>query len=172
MLLQRGDPPLSLPIADNLHTAVRLEFEQHWIIVTDRSLRIRTGLFSLRDSTMSFANLQQVEVQQGPLARLLGLSYLRVQSAGGGGDHGSKHGGGDSLHTGVFHGVDNAGEIRDLILERLKRFREAGLGDPHDRTPVVESAAGHPSATLSADALAAARELVAEAQALRRTLTG
>ena len=37
---------------------VRLEFEQHWYIVTDRSLRIRTGVLRLQESTMSFmANL-------------------------------------------------------------------------------------------------------------------
>jgi hypothetical protein len=33
---------------------------------------------------------------------------------------------------GVFEGVPNAVEIRDLMLERLRKFREAGLGDPED----------------------------------------
>ena len=95
---------------------------------------------------MSFANLQQVVVTQGPLQRLLGLADVRVQSAGGGGDTHEK-GGGDSLHTGVFHGVDNAGEIRDLILERLRHFRETGLGDPHElRTAQSASAATRPPA--------------------------
>ena len=103
--------------------ATRLEFEQHWYIVTDRSLRIRTGIFQLTESTMSFANLQQVEVKQGPLQRLLGLADVRVQSAGGGGALDEKHQH-DSLHTGVFHSVENAPEIRDLILERLRQFRQ------------------------------------------------
>jgi membrane protein YdbS with pleckstrin-like domain len=72
---------LSLPLTYGL---ARLEFEQHWYIVTDRSLRIRTGVLSLSESTMSFANLQQVEVKQGPFQRLLGLADVRVRSAGGG----------------------------------------------------------------------------------------
>ena len=76
---------------------------------------------------MSFANLQQVEVKQGPFQRLLGLADVRVRSAGGG-DHGEAEG--EPLHTGLFHSVENAEEIRDLILARLKAFREAGLGDP------------------------------------------
>src|SRR5205085_4387711 len=38
--------------------ATRLEYELHWYIVTDRSLRIRTGLLRLQEMTMSFANLQ------------------------------------------------------------------------------------------------------------------
>ena len=146
-------------------TAVHLGFELHWYIVTDRSLRIRTGLLSLQESTMSFANLQQVEVQQGPLQRLLGLADVRVQSAGGGGD--GKHDD-DSLHTGVFQGVENANEIRDLILERLRQFRATGLGDP-------DEAASHTASTpdfraTAGGALAAAQELLAEARALRSSL--
>lgn len=152
--------------------AVRLDWELRWYIVTDRSLRIRAGLWSLQESTMSFANLQQVEVMQGPLQRLLGIADVRVQSAGGGGGEVKGHEHHDSLHTGVFHGVDNASEIRDLILDRLRHFRAAGLGDPddHHAAPAAE-----PSATATtgggADALAAAQEVLAEARALRQALS-
>jgi len=148
---------------------VRLEFEQHWYIVTDRSLRIRTGLVRLQESTMSFANLQQVEVKQGPLQRLLGLADVHVQSAGGGNGH-SEHEQGDSLHTGIFHSVENATEIRDLILARLRQFRQAGLGDPddhHDQAHPTETA---PASANPADTLTAAREILAEARALRAAL--
>jgi membrane protein YdbS with pleckstrin-like domain len=147
--------------------ATRLEFEQHWYIVTDRSLRIRNGIFQLTESTMSFANLQQVEVKQGPLQRVLGLADVRVQSAGGGGVQDEKHAG-DSLHTGIFHSVENANEIRDLILTRLRQFRQAGLGDPDDH-PHAE-AAPKPGDDHE-DTLAAAFEMLAEAKALRTALT-
>ena len=144
------------------YALVRIEFEQHWYIVTDRSLRIRTGVLSLSESTMSFANLQQVEVKQGPLQRLLGLAHVRIRSAGGGGD--AEPGSHDQLHTGVFRNVDNAEEIRDLIVERLRSFREAGLGEAgHDRRGTAPSAAPE----VSADMLAAARELFVEARTLR-----
>jgi len=157
---------LQLPFTYSL---VRLEFEQHWYIVTDRSLRIRTGLWQLQETTMSFANLQQVEVHQGPLQRLLGLADLRVQSAGGGGDYDPHHGG-DSLHRGVFHCIENANDVRDLILERLRTFRAAGLGDPDE--PMHASApTGATPAPTSGDALAAANELLSEAKALRATLS-
>ncbi|MBA4138424.1 MAG: hypothetical protein C0518_14030 [Opitutus sp.] len=153
--------------------AARLDWELRWYIVTDRSLRIRAGLWSLQESTMSFANLQQVEVTQGPLQRLLGIADVRVQSAGGGGGGAGKgHEHHDSLHTGVFHGVDNAHEIRDLILDRLRHFRQAGLGDPDDHHAVTTApsavAETHPGAASAAsDALAAAQELLDEARALR-----
>lgn len=149
------------------YAIVRLEFEQHWYIVTDRSLRIRTGILRLQESTMSFANVQQVEIRQGPLQRFLGLADVQVRSAGGGGDPSAQaHGGTQeaSLHVGTFEGVENAVEIRDLILERLRKFREAGLGDPEE--------ARHAPSTGASDTADAIRVLLDETRALRQTLTG
>lgn len=155
------------------YAMVRLDFELRWYIVTDRSLRIRSGLTTVQESTMSFANVQQVVVNQGPLQRYLGLADVRVQSAGGGGDqHESKAG--DSLHTGVFHGVDNAHEIRDLVLARLRQFRESGLGDPDEPAGAATAAVvpAHPALPpTDSAALIAARELLHEARALRAALT-
>ncbi len=154
------------------YAAVRLDWEMRWYIVTDRSLRIRAGIWSLQESTMSFANLQQVEVRQGPIQRLLGIADVIVQSAGGGGGGGHEKGQShDSLHTGTFHGVDNAQEIRDLVLERLRLFRQAGLGDPDEQPTrtALEVAAPALAAANASDAAAAAQELLAEARALRST---
>ncbi len=152
-----------LPIT---YAAVRLDWEMRWYIVTDRSLRIRAGIWSLQESTMSFANLQQVEVRQGPIQRLLGIADVIVQSAGGGGGGHEKGEGHDSLHTGTFHGVDNAQEIRDLVLERLRLFRQAGLGDPDEQLVATEPAAT-PASAVASDVHAAAQELLAKARALR-----
>ena len=111
---------------------------------------------------MSFANLQQVVVSQGPLQRLLSIADVRVQSAGGGGGSSNEHSKkDDSLHSGVFHGVDNAHEIRDLILRRLSQFREAGLGDPDDHHHPAEEP------LQSTDLQIAAVELLDEARKLR-----
>ncbi|MEO8501141.1 MAG: PH domain-containing protein [Vicinamibacteria bacterium] len=150
------------------YAIVRLEFEQHWYIVTDRSLRIRTGILRLQEATMSFANLQQVEIRQGPLQRFLALADVCVRSAGGGDPAAGPKGHGQetSLHLGTFEGVPNAVEIRDLILERLRKFREAGLGDPEDARAHVHVPL--PSSAARGRSLAdAAAELVTEARALR-----
>lgn len=147
------------------YVAVRLDYELRWYIVTDRSLRIRSGLWTVQEITMSFANIQQVVVSQGPIARLMGIADVRVESAGGGG--GSQqldHGKGASLHTGVFHGVENAAEIRDLILDRLRQFRETGLGDPD------EVKQQHVASDPASEVVLAARELLSETRALRKTL--
>jgi membrane protein YdbS with pleckstrin-like domain len=150
------------------YAMVRLDYELRWYIVTDRSLRIRSGLASVQESTMSFANVQQVVVTQGPLQRLLGLANVRVQSAGGGGDKSDELKGVDSLHTGVFHSVDNAHEIRDLIQARLRQYRITGLGDPDEGPSRRESAAANAAHTAS---LAAARELLSEVRALKSAVS-
>lgn len=136
---------LALPFS---YLTQRLHYELRWYIVTDRSLRIRSGVWSVEEITMTFANIQDLRITAGPLQGWLGLADLEVRSAGGGGGDG-KHGGGGNSHEARFAGVDNAEEIRDLIVERLRRYRDAGLGD----APV--------------DMASAAAELLAEARALR-----
>jgi len=140
----------------------RLDYELRWYMVTDRSLRLRHGVWKVSESTMSFANIQQVVVSHGPLQRLMGLADVKVQSAGGGEQEQEQ---GENMHLGLFHSVTNAPEIRDLIIERLRRYRESGLGNP-DEPPAT-----HPPAVSSPPApgetLAAARELLVEAKKLR-----
>lgn len=161
---------VQLPIT---YLLLRLDYEQRWYLVTDRSLRLRSGVWSVRELTMSFANLQQITVSQGPLQRFLGLADVCVQSAGGGGAV-AGHAGAQyaSLHTGIFHAVENAQEIRDLIVERLRRFRETGLGDPEESRHAASTAplqAANGGTRVGIDTLAAARELLDEVRRLRAT---
>lgn len=137
---------------------VHLDYQLRWYIVTDRSLRIREGLVSVDEKTMSFANIQNISVRQGPLQRVFGIADVEVRSAGGGSRSSgeTKH---VDLHLGYFRGVDNAEEIRDAILDRVRHLRDSGLGDPDHHEPHLAPA--------QSDALDAARELLDEARALR-----
>jgi membrane protein YdbS with pleckstrin-like domain len=153
------------------YATTRLEYEMRWYIVTDRSLRIRSGIWTVHESTMSFANLQQVVVTQGPLQRVLGISDVRVESAGGGRGSSSEEGSSPSMHAGVFEGVENAAEIRNLILERLRHFRETGLGDPDEAVQKTEPPAIRAEVPLSStEVVLAARDLIAESRKLRAAL--
>ena len=147
-----------------------LDWELRWYIVTDRSLRIREGVWKVSELTMTFANVQEVSIQQGPLERLFGVADVRVRSAGGGagsGEH-DREKEEKSGHIGYFRGVDGAPAIRDLILERLRKQRDAGIGDGET---VHEPSTAPVHLPSSPETLEAARELLAEAVALRRTLT-
>jgi membrane protein YdbS with pleckstrin-like domain len=151
--------------------AVWLDYGLRWYMVTDRSLRLRWGVLSIQESTMSFANLQQVTVKQGPLQRLLKLADVEVRSAGGGSGK-TEHGEDDSMHRSLFHAVDNASEIRDLILSRLQRFRQAGLGDPDDAHDDEAGADRALAPAGDATAIEAARTLLQELRDWRASLRG
>ena len=147
-----------------------LDWELRWYIVTDRSLRIREGVWKVSEMTMTFANVQEVSIHQGPLERLMGIADVRVRSAGGGASSSShdREREEKSGHIGYFRGVDGAPAIRDLILERLKKQRDAGIGDA-DALDQPATTSGRVRS--SPETLEAARELLAEARTLRRTLT-
>lgn len=145
---------------------VRLDFEKRWYLVTDRSLRVREGVVNVREMTITFANIQNTSISQGPIQRLLGIADVRVDTAGGGPSRGDKKEGGESLHTVSFRGVSNADEIRTLITERLRELKDSGLGD-RDEMPAARQAS---IASREPEVIRALRELAAEASALRKTV--
>jgi uncharacterized membrane protein YdbT with pleckstrin-like domain len=122
----------------------RLDYDMRWYIVTDRSLRIREGIMNVQEKTITFANIQNLALRQGPLQRILGLADVEVKTAGGGGSEQKKQQENPfakDLHTAHFHGVDNAEEIRDTILARLRQHRSTGLGDPDEEEHQVDTVA-------------------------------
>jgi uncharacterized membrane protein YdbT with pleckstrin-like domain len=144
---------------------LRIDINQRWYLVSDRSLRIREGVINLKEKTMTFANIQNVQIKQGPVQRLLGIADVQVRTAGGGGSSGPKeerHSSANDMHIGYFRGVANAAEIRDTVLARLRRHTDAGLGDPDD-------AAAHSNPLLEA-ATALASEAAALRAAVQRSL--
>jgi uncharacterized membrane protein YdbT with pleckstrin-like domain len=138
---------------------VRLDYEKRWYVVTDRSLRVREGVVIVREMTITFANVQNLSISQGPIQRALGLADLVVETAGGGAVRG-KHQPGLNLHTASFRGVDNAQEVKDLIQQRLRALKDSGLGD-HE-----ESGAGQAHMTTNG-VLEALRAVYDEARRLR-----
>ncbi|MBQ91337.1 MAG: hypothetical protein CL441_08000 [Acidimicrobiaceae bacterium] len=146
---------------------VTLRWELHWYMVSDESLRIREGLWKLREQTMTVANIQNMKIKQDPLQRLFGLAELEVHTAGGGGKSDEGEGGSDSnLHVGHFRGLENAWAIRDQLREQVARQRSAGLGDPGEAGPVAALAPETPGGQPSRPLAKAAQALLAEARQL------
>jgi len=111
---------------------VRIEWKLRTYVVTDRSLRVREGAWTFREMTLTYANVQNVQVLQGPLQRLFGIQDLRVDTAGGGGIVKGEHRGTNG-HSVTLAGLENAREVRDLILSHVKvAGRGSGLGDLDD----------------------------------------
>lgn len=132
-------------------TLVGLRYRTHWYMVSERMLGIRKGLWSVREQTMSVANVQNMKIKQGPVQRLFGLSDLEVHTAGGAGKVGDDSSKKDDLHVGRFEGLDDAEGLRRQIRATLARHRGAGLGDPDEDEEEFEAL---PDVAIAGDAVA------------------
>lgn len=148
-------PALALAVLPDIvvYIAIHLQYDSTWYVMTSRSLRIRRGIWTIHETTITFENVQNVEVNQGPVQRLFGIADVRVDTAGGGGRSAGAEAQTTQSHRGMIEGVSNAHEIRDLILARLRRSKSAGLGDEHP-TSLVPS-----RSQWSAEHVAALREI-------------
>ncbi len=138
---------------------IHLDYDLRYYVFTDRSLRVREGAWTVQEKTLTYANVQNLHVRQGPLQRLFGIRDLRVDTAGGGGamSDGKSMGKG---HNVTVAGVENARELRDRVLAHMRTAGQgSGLGDPDDET------GGRGLA--DAAVLEALRAVAAEARALR-----
>jgi membrane protein YdbS with pleckstrin-like domain len=111
-----------------VYIGLHLRYDTTWYVMSDRSLRIRRGIWIIHETTITFENVQNLKVQQGPVQRHFGIANLIVETAGAGGD---QHGKGRSMinNQGIIEGVANAHELRDRILVRMRESKSAGLGD-------------------------------------------
>lgn len=128
----------------------RVDFELRHYLVGDRSLRVAQGAWKREEVTLSYANVQNLEVNQGPLEQLFGFKSLTISTAGGDAP------GDPNSHLVTLVGLRDADEVRQLILGMLKQQRDSGLGEPGH--------AASPPRTLSVERL---KEIRAAAHALR-----
>lgn len=107
------------------YIAIHLRYDTTWYVLSDRSMRIRRGIWSIYETTITFENIQNVSISQGPLQRWFGFANLVVSTAGGGG--GGAEAGASASHIGLLEGIDGAEFLRERILSKSQRT--AGLGD-------------------------------------------
>lgn len=143
-----------------VYVAIHLRYDSTWYVLTDRSLRIRRGILVIHETTISFENVQNVEVRQGPLQQYFGIADVIVQTAGGGAGTRTAHGassGSARAHVGLLEGIDDATGVRDMILDCVRRSRSTGLGDER---PTMSAAANRDAGpALSPAHLAVLREI-------------
>jgi len=141
---------------------VRIDYDLRYYVVTDRSLRVREGAWTVAEMTLTYANVQNVRIEQGPLQRLFGISDLVVDTAGGGAVAHPKHSAGVAHHVRLA-GLEDAAAVRDKVLSYVRQHgRTSGLGDLDDAERPTAAA------RLAPEVLAAARELREESRRFRQ----
>lgn len=107
-----------------------VDWETREYAIGERSIRVREGVLTVREVTLSFANIQNVDVDQGPLEQLFGIRTVRLSTAGGGNPlEGAGEAGG---HGAQLVGLDDAQGLKLELLGRMTQGKGAGLGEePH-----------------------------------------
>ncbi len=139
------------------YVSIHLGYDTTWYVLSDRALRIRRGVWTIHETTITFDNVQNVKITQGPLQRLFDFSDLVVETAGGGGS-GPRQQVEHSSHVGLLEGVESPNVLREQIMTRVRASRSAGLGDEHDTHSPTDWSPAH---------LEALREIAAHVARLR-----
>lgn len=133
------------------YVAIHLRYDTMWYVMTPRSIRLRRGVWIVHEVTITFENVQNVKVASGPVQRWFGIANVVIETAGAGAGGPPGHGG-PALNRGLIEGVADAARIRDLIMDRVRASRTAGLGDERAST-------AHPGTGLSAAHIGVLREI-------------
>lgn len=155
--------------------AVRIDYALRHYVITDRSLRVREGAWTVTEMTLTYANVQNVRIEQGPIQRLFRISDLVVDTAGGGSAaHG--HGRAGAGHRVTLAGLEDAAAVRDRVLAYVKQYgRTSGLGDLDEERAVggaraASGAGADGTGAESTEWIAALRALRDESSNLRRVV--
>lgn len=121
------------------YIAIHLNYDTTWYVLSDRSMRIRKGIWTLHETTITFDNIQNIHIQQGPLQRWFGFADLIVQTAGGGAAVVHPGLANSGAHVGLLQGLNNAAEVRERILACCGKLNGSGLGEESETNVNVAS---------------------------------
>jgi len=124
------------------YVAIHVRYDTTWYILSPRSIRLRNGIWVIRETTFTFENVQNIEITQGPVERWFGFANLRIETAGGGTIH-TQHGPiADGSNVAFLFGLENAHEIRNLVMDRVAASRSTGIGDEQRQVEGTRAATG------------------------------
>ncbi len=114
------------------YIAIHLRYDTIWYAVSNRGLYVRRGIIVITEHTITLENIQNVSVRRGPIEQLFGIATLVVETAGA-----SAHDEESSFMVGnqtIMVGLEDADELRELLMKHVRSSSSAGLGDDADRS--------------------------------------
>lgn len=94
-------------------------------LLSDRSLRIRRGLWIYKEITLSLKNIQKVKISQNILERLWGIGTVEVRTAGGGAVSKKDEKNNDKSHAGELVGMLDPFDMRELVNSAIENASSA-----------------------------------------------
>jgi membrane protein YdbS with pleckstrin-like domain len=154
------------------YAGLHIRYDTMWYALSGRSMRLRRGLWVIHETTITYENIQNVTVHQGPLQRYFGIATLVVKTAGGGGSGPGKGGPGMmGGHVGIIEGIADVQQIRDLIMSRARTSRTTGLGDEQEHAGSLPRGMAGTEPGWTDDHIRVLREIRAAARAMESRMT-
>ena len=147
------------------YISIHLKYDTTWYVMSDRSLRIRRGVATITEMTITFENVQNVKVEQGPVERHFGIGRVVVETAGVSASAGPKGHSSGGANQAVLIGVADLEAMKACVLQHVRKCRSAGLGD--ERLRHHEPSAHETDAMWTPEHVEALREIRSELLALR-----
>ena len=72
-------------VAVSIITIPRIRYERYRYIIDSANIRVREGIFWIKETIIPMERLHKLQVSQGPIDRMFRLSSVRVTTAGGDG---------------------------------------------------------------------------------------
>lgn len=101
----------------------RMAYKRWFYEFTDSNLKLERGIIWKRYSNVPYERVQNVDIQRGILARMLGFSTVMIQTAGYSGT-------GRGMATEGYLpavDIDAAEKIRDFLMKKISKRSSAGL---------------------------------------------
>lgn len=113
-------------------------------LLSDRSLRIRRGLWIYKEITLSLKNIQQVKISQNILERLWGIGTVEVRTAGGGAVSTKDEKNNDKSHTGELVGMLDPFDMRELVNTAIENASSAASKTTYPNSSAESYATARP----------------------------
>lgn len=115
------------------YVAIHLRFDTIWYGISARGVYVRRGIWQISEHSITIENIQNVSVRQGPIEQLFRISTVVIETAGSAaGEHDNVFSFGNQT---IMVGIEEATEIRELLMRRVRASRFAGLGDDWETAP-------------------------------------
>jgi membrane protein YdbS with pleckstrin-like domain len=131
-------PALGLAVLPDIlaYVAIHLKYDTMWYVMNARSLRCRRGIWTIVEHTITFENVQNVDIRRGPIQHFFGIWTIVIETAGAAETERSSHFAGGN--KAIMEGITSPEAIRNLIMERVRRSRGTGIGElPWEERPAA-----------------------------------
>lgn len=120
---------------------INIDYRMRWYLIDDTTLRIREGALNIKEMTITFANVQNFYITQGPLQKFFGIADIKIETAGGKVRRNSflanyqkqEQELSTKFHDASIKGVRNYEEIKNIVMKTLKKYKNTGLGQENKK---------------------------------------